>query len=437
MSTTGESFLSWGGRVAKRVQRGNIAWRGDPLPAHDGRFLAYGMGSSYGDSCLLDDGAMFETRMLDRVLAFDQESGIVRCEAGCTLAGLLEFCVPRGWFPPVTPGTKRVTLGGCVANDVHGKNHHGAGTFGCFVTRLGLRRSDEKELECSLEKNPALFSATIGGLGLTGVIMWVELRLRRIVSARIRNRVQALHGVDAFFRGFDADGVVPEYSVAWLDTSHEGEPRGLFISGGHATEPDELAVAGSHAKLTLPVTLPDFVLGPWSIPLMNRAYYAVNARKNSVKDVHYNPFFYPLDAVGNWNRGYGKKGLAQYQFVVPKECGPDVLRETLAKARAAGHFSFLTVVKLFGEKRSPGMLSFPRPGVTVCFDFPYLESRTDRLLEDMDRTVFAAGGALYPAKDYRMSREAFELSFPRHGEFKSLIDPECSSNFAKRTGLTA
>ena len=395
------------------------------------------MGRSYGDSCLLDDGTMFETRMLDRVLAFNEVSGIVRCEAGCTLAALLEFCVPRGWFPPVTPGTKWVTLGGCVANDVHGKNHHVAGTFGCFVTRLGLRRTDGTELECSAESNPALFGATIGGLGLTGVMLWVELRLRRIRSARMRSRVRALHGTEAFFSGVDEDGATPEYSVAWLDTSHGGEPRGLLITGDHADEPGELAAAGTTPKISVPMTLPDFALGAWSIRMMNRSYYAANVRRREIKHGHYNPFFYPLDAVGDWNRAYGEKGLAQYQFVVPRESGAEVLRETLAKARKAGHFSFLTVVKVFGAVTSPGWLSFPRPGVTVCFDFPYLGPRTDRLLEDMDRTVFAAGGALYPAKDFRMSREAFERSFPRHVEFKSLIDPACSSNFAKRTGLTA
>jgi FAD/FMN-containing dehydrogenase len=437
MSDSAAPFCSWGGRVSVGTRREQLVWRNDSLPVSSGRFLAFGVGRSYGDSCLLDHGTMLETRMLDHILEFDATSGIVRCEAGCTLASLLEFSVPRGWFPPVTPGTKWVTLGGCVANDVHGKNHHGAGTFGCFVTRLSLRRSDGKELECSAENNVALFGATIGGLGLTGVIVWVELRLRRIKSAHLRSRIRPLKGGEAFFSEVDEDGATPEYSVAWLDTSHEGEPRGLLITGDHVEAPGKLVASGRVSKISLPVTLPDYALGPWAIRMMNRTYYAANVRRRGVKDVHYNPFFYPLDAVGDWNRAYGKKGLAQYQFVVPKDSGAEVLREALAKARAAKHFSFLTVVKIFGAIASPGLLSFPRPGVTVCFDFPYLGAQTDQLLEDLDRTVFAVNGALYPAKDFRMSREAFERSFPHHGEFKSLIDPACSSNFAKRTGLTA
>ncbi|CAM2842665.1 FAD-binding oxidoreductase [Rariglobus hedericola] len=430
-------FRSWGGLTTARTRREYLAWKNDPLPRHEGALLAYGMGRSYGDSCLLDDGVMIETRMLDHILEFDAIAGVVRCEAGCSMAGLLDFCVPHGWFPPVTPGTKWVTLGGCVANDVHGKNHHVAGTFGCFVNRLGLRRSDGTTLECSLTCNQDFFRATIGGLGLTGVILWVELRLKRIRTSQITQRLSRLRGIDAFFDCFQQNEKMPEYSVAWLDTSHAGEPRGLLISGDHAGDSDELIVRGAHPKLSLPVMLPDFVLGPDAIRLMNRIYYAANSGKRAVKNVHYDPFFYPLDAVGNWNRAYGKKGLVQYQFVVPKNYGKDVLVETLAKARLAGHASFLTVVKMFGSIVSPGLLSFPRPGVTVCFDFPNLGDRTARLLEDMDHTVFSAGGALYPAKDCRMSRDAFERSFPAHDAFKSLIDPACSSSFAKRTGLTA
>ena len=432
-----KKFYSWGGRATSGAHGTDLAWRDEPLPAFPGKMLPYGLGRSYGDSCLLDDGAMVETQRLDHLIAFEPATGVVRCEAGCTLAKLLEFCVPRGWFIPVSPGTKFVTLGGCVANDVHGKNHHRAGTFGCFVRRLGLWRSDGVERECSLDNNAQLFRATIGGLGLTGLIRWVEIQLKPIRSALIEQRTTRLRGIDSFFEVARREEAEFEYAVAWLDATHAGNPRGIFIAGNHAQTSGPLDQPSSASRVSVPFTLPDFVLGARSIGLMNASYYATNAFRTGERTVGYDSFFYPLDAVGHWNRAYGKKGLIQYQLVVPMEFGPEVLRETLEKVQAEKQASFLTVVKLFGTMASPGMLSFPRPGVTVCFDFPHLGAATERLLDDLDRTVFGCGGALYPAKDGRMSRDAFERSFPRHREFKELIDPACSSNFAKRTGLTA
>jgi FAD/FMN-containing dehydrogenase len=432
-----KTFYSWGGKASAGSRGADLAWRGDALPTGERRMLAYGMGRSYGDSCLLDDGCLVETRRMDHLIAFDPETGVIRCEAGCTLAQLLEFSVPRGWFVPVTPGTKFVTVGGCVANDVHGKNHHRVGTFGCFVTRFGLRRSDGSERECSPEQHAGLFSATIGGLGLTGVIVWVELRLRRIASPFIQQQTETLHGVDAFFDVARRDEAKFEHSVAWLDTTHAGEPRGVFIAGNHSDETRAAPPVRSEPRFSLPITLPNFSLGAWSIRLLNSSYYNVNAHRSGERSVHYDPFFYPLDAVAHWNRAYGRQGLVQYQFVVAMEHGPAALRESIEKLQASGQASFLTVVKLFGEVASPGMLSFPRPGVTVCFDFPHRGAATESLLDDLDRTVFGFGGALYPAKDSRMDQAAFERSFPRHREFKAWIDPACCSNFARRTGLTA
>lgn len=431
-----KTLYSWGRRKTSGSKVLPLSWRGDLLPSGAGKLLPYGMGRSYGDSCLLDDGCQIETVGLDHLIAFDAGSGVIRCEAGCTIASLLEFAVPRGWFVPVSPGTKFVTLGGCLANDVHGKNHHTAGTFGCFVTRFGLRRSDGLEMECSPGENSGLFHATIGGLGLTGLILWVELKLKRIFGPFIRQRMQRLKGLDSFFEVARREDNNVEYSVAWLDAGHAGDPRGLFIAGNHCSEEMKPSPYSADTRLSLPVVLPDFAMGTWSINLMNTAFYQANAHRSADRTVHIDPFFYPLDAVGHWNRAYGKKGLAQYQFVVPMEHGPEALSETLGKVQASRQTSFLTVVKLFGSVPSPGLLSFPRPGVTVCFDFPFLGERTLKLLDDLDRTVFSCGGALYPAKDFRMSRESFERSFPRHQEFKQWIDPAFSSNFAQRTGLT-
>lgn len=381
---------------------------------------------------------MVETRYLNRLISYDPAGGVLVCESGCSLAQLLEFCVPRGWFIPVTPGTKFVTVGGCVANDVHGKNHHRVGSFGCFVRRLGLRRSDGSERVCSASENRDLFRATIGGLGLTGVILWVELQLRAIRSPKIHQYVERLHGFDSFFAVARRHEASFEYSVAWLDATHRGAPRGLFIAGNHIETPTPMpAGESSGAGLRLPCTLPDGVVNAWTLRLLNTGYYFANSFRRRNRVVPYDGFFYPLDAVGNWNLAYGRKGLVQYQFVVPLEHGPDALRETLGKVQAARQASFLTVVKLFGAVASPGLLSFPRPGVTVCFDLPNLGSATDRLLDDLDRTVFACEGALYPAKDHRMSQEAFERSFLRHGEFRAHLDPRCASNFSRRVGLTA
>lgn len=438
MSAPVKTFYSWGRRASSGTRSANLAWMDDALPAGEVPFLPYGLGRSYGDSCLLDHGFLVETRQLNRLISFDKKTGLLVCEAGCSLAQLLEFCVPRGWFIPVTPGTKFVTVGGCVANDVHGKNHHRAGTFGCFVRRIGLRRSDGTVRVCSPAENTGLFRATIGGLGLTGVIVWVELQLRGIRSPLIRQKLEPLHGFDAFFEVARRQEADFEYSVAWLDATHRGAPRGLFIAGNHVEDDGPLS-AGVHPqpRFKIPRELPDHMVNAWSLRLLNTGYYLANASRNAQRDVPYNGFFYPLDAVADWNLAYGRKGLIQYQFVVPLESGPEALRETLGKVQSARQASFLTVVKLFGAVESPGLLSFPRPGATICFDLPNLGAATDRLLDDLDRTVFACKGALYPAKDYRMSRDAFERSYPRHAEFKSLIDPRCASTFSRRTGLTA
>lgn len=438
MGPHAKTFYSWGRRSTTGAQGFDLAWKEDSLPSGSTPLLAAGLGRSYGDSCLLDRGYMIETGHLNRLIAFDSATGLLTCEAGCTLAQLLEFCVPRGWFVPVTPGTKFVTVGGCVANDVHGKNHHRAGSFGCFVQRLGVRRSDGTAPVCSPTENSGLYRATIGGLGLTGVILWVELQLRAIRSPKIRQHTEALHGFDAFFDVARRQEAAFEYSVAWLDATHRGQPRGIFIAGNHV-ETDTPLDAGAPPlpRLKLPRTLPDCTVNAWTLRLLNTGYYTANAFRRAERDVPYNGFFYPLDAVADWNLAYGRKGLVQYQFVVPMAHGPEALRETLGKVQAARQASFLTVVKLFGAAESPGLLSFPRPGVTVCFDLPNQGDATARLLDDLDRTVFACEGALYPAKDYRMSRAAFERSFPRHAEFKPFIDPRCASNFSRRTGLTA
>ncbi|MDZ4789229.1 MAG: FAD-binding oxidoreductase [Blastochloris sp.] len=437
MSGVNKTLSSWGGNqsVGSKVYR--TSWRSEPLPKVSTKLLAYGMGRSYGDSCLLNNGTFIETHDLNHFISFDSSRGLIRVEAGCTMAALLRFCVPHGWFAPVTPGTKFVTLGGCLANDIHGKNHHNAGSFGCFVPRFGLRRSDGSELECSPDRNPELFCATIGGLGLTGLILWLELQLKPIRSPLISQTKTLLSGLDSFFEHAEKEEAEFEYSVAWLDVTHKGKPRGVFLAGNHAKQASALEHTLPVPLLSLPFQLPDAALSGWSIGLMNSGYYLSNVFSPKRNELFYDSFFYPLDSVAHWNRAYGAKGLRQYQFVVPRQNGLDVLAEVLDKVQVARQSSFLTVVKLFGNRRSPGILSFPRAGVTVCFDFPNLGAATERLLDDLDTTVFSCGGALYPAKDCRMSPDAFERSFPKHKEFKKWIDPAFASTFSQRIGLTS
>jgi FAD/FMN-containing dehydrogenase len=427
---------SWGRRRSHDAAVHSSDWITSDLPAMAGPILPHGLGRSYGDSCLVNRGLHVTTTRLDRFIAFDPERGVLRCEAGCSLLQLLEFLVPMGWFVPVTPGTKFVTVGGCVANDVHGKNHHRAGSFGRFVTALGLRRSDGLLYECSLAQHADYFKATIGGLGLTGLIVWVELQLKPISSSMIKQKVFSLEGWDDFFRVAAREDDRYEYSVAWLDTSHVKKPRGLFLAGNHVEKGGELSMSSLAPRLSLPLSLPNFALGAWSLNWMNRFYYTASRLGSSEKTIFFDSFFYPLDSVANWNRAYGKKGLAQYQFVVPFRWGVQALSECMEKIWKSGQRSFLTVVKTFGTLRSPGMLSFPREGATVCFDFPFLGEDTLKLLDELDRTVFRCEGALYPAKDFRMSQDSFESSFPEHESFRKWMDPVFASNFSKRVGLT-
>lgn len=431
-----KTFRSWGGRTSIDSLAQAIDWRTDEFASASLKILPFGMGRSYGDSCLLDQGVMLETRRLNHLISFDAQTGIVCCEAGCSLEELLATSIPRGWFIPVSPGTKFVTMGGCLANDVHGKNHHNAGTFGCHVIRFALRRSDGTITECSLEENPELFCATIGGLGLTGLILWLAIQLKPIVSPYILQKKTILKGIDSFFEVAEAEEAQFEYSVAWLDLTHEKNARGVFLAGNFDQDPAPLVTRPRASFLAVPRTLPDFILGTQATKTLNTVYYYSKTVAPETQKIHYEPFFYPLDRIKNWNLAYGKKGLIQYQFVVPRILAPKVLSEVIKKTHSAQQSSFLTVVKSFGAIRSPGLLSFPRPGITVCLDLPNLGSSTVTLVRELDQIIFSSEGALYPAKDSLMNAEAFQKSYPNYVEFKKWIDPAFSSNFSLRVGLT-
>lgn len=428
-------YRSWGSFPKARQESRRITGRDRPLPPlpAESTALPRGLGRSYGDSCLNDGGVLLDATGLDHFIEFDAADGRLRCEAGVSLATILDTLAPRGWFPPVTPGTKFVTVGGAVANDVHGKNHHRGGTFGRYLTRFELLRSNGERLLCSPESHPELYRATIGGLGLTGLLTWVELRMKRIASERIDVESVRFGSLDEFF-DLSADSDTRfEYTAAWIDGFAGGGAlgRGLFLRGNHSAEAAP-APRRRRRTVSVPGFGPEFLLNRFSIRAANLLYYHRQRREVVRRKVHYEPFFYPLDAIGQWNYLYGRRGFMQYQCFVPHEDERAATREILRTCVADGSGPFLVVLKLFGDLPSPGLLSFPRPGVTLCLDFPNLGRRTLELLETLDRIVRGRGGRVYPAKDARMSAASFQAYYPEWREFARWIDPAFSSSFWRR-----
>jgi L-gulonolactone oxidase len=398
--------------------------------------LCYGLGRSYGDVCLNEGGRLVFTDLLDRFISFDQASGLIRAEAGLTLDRLLRVAVPKGWFLPVTPGTKFVTLGGAVANDVHGKNHEREGAFGSHVRALGLARSTGEILTLSHAENPDLFAATIGGLGLTGIIVWVELQLAPISSAFIEMETLPMNDIASFFRMAEESRDWPN-TVAWVDCMAKGEAigRGLFMRGRPSLK-NELTVHRS-PRIRVPFDLPGGLLNARTVSWFNEAYrrrpFAIGTRT-----VHYDAFYYPLDGIADWNRGYGRRGFFQHQSVVPMTKAYDAIRALLELAANFEQGSFLIVLKLFGDRPSPGLLSFPMTGATLALDFPNKGESTRRLLTAMTDVVMNAGGRLYPAKDAVMSAAAFQAGYPAWKKLEQHRDPAMMSDFWRRvTGIAS
>ena len=429
-----DDFSSWGFFPKASRQIALNIHREDRLAeqiAKSSTALPRGLGRSYGDSCLNDDGTLLVATSLDHFVSFDSQTGIVSAEAGVTLEDILNIAVPHGWFLPVTPGTKFVTLGGAIANDVHGKNHHVAASFGNFIRSLRLVRSDGRILTCSPSENSDFFHATIGGLGLTGFVTHAEIQLKAISSSSIAEEQIRFESLDEFLSLNESSNDF-EYTVSWLDCVTGKDHRGIFIRGNHKKTNGDLSVHPP-PHLRMPMFLPSFTLNSGFMHAFNTLYYRKNIAKIIRRDVHYNPFFYPLDGIGQWNRMYGRRGFLQYQFVVPEsDLGIQALNEILNKLKRTKMGSFLAVLKKFGNKPSLGMMSFPRPGITLALDFPNYGSSLFEVLEECDRILMSVDGAVYPAKDARMSPEMFRRSFPRLTEFSQYIDPKFSSSFWRR-----
>ncbi|MEA1672444.1 FAD-binding oxidoreductase [Nitrospirillum sp. BR 11163] len=432
-----QTITSWGnlGTIEHEVSTPTFREEAAPLLSalvdKAGSVLGYGLGRSYGDSPLNAGGGLLVTRRMDRCHAFDTATGVLRADAGLSLADLHTITVPRGWFVAVTPGTKFVTLGGAVANDVHGKNHHTAGSFGHHVRALGLRRSDGTLLECAPDRNADLFRATVGGLGLTGLIEWVEIRLQAIASSDMEVENIRFDHVDRFF-DLAAESADWTYSVAWVDCLSQGATlgRGIFSRGRHAPDGPRVAQPAG-AKLAVPLTPPVSLINGLSLRAFNAAYYNRPGASFSGRH-HFDSFFYPLDGVHHWNRVYGPRGFYQYQCVVPPAVARAAVTELLTRIAASGTGSCLVVLKNFGDIAPAGLLSFPMAGTTLALDFPNQGPRTLALMADLDRTVAAAGGRLYPAKDARMPADLFAAGYPAVAEFKRHMDPAFMSDFWRR-----
>ncbi|MCG9894275.1 MAG: FAD-binding oxidoreductase [Fimbriimonadaceae bacterium] len=397
-----------------------------------GSTLARGMGRSYGDAALAGEaGRTVLTERLDRMLAFDPESGTLRAEAGLTLDQTLRTFVPKGFFLPVTPGTKFCSLGGCLAADVHGKNHHVAGSFSAHVGRISLIAAG-RVYESGPELEPDLFWATAGGMGWTGVVAELDLRLIPIETSRMVVRHRAAPNLDAALAAFDDPANQGTYEVAWIDCLARGGSlgRSILMTGEHARADevkgpeDQRLKPHGPPRRRVPIDFPTWALNPVTVRLFNGVYNALQSRRSRFT-CHYDRFFYPLDGVSDWNRIYGKRGFVQYQFVVPPETAREAIKKVLEKISGSGHASFLAVLKRFGEGGS-GLLSFPKPGWTLALDIPWREGLDGFLLE-LDEIVAEAGGRHYLAKDSRLAAGTVARDYERLEEFREIcrrIDPQ-------------
>jgi FAD/FMN-containing dehydrogenase len=447
MSGTLNKELSGWGRYPRAWCELSRPERYADLHAAASQTIARGQGRAYGDAALNDAHAVVLTERLNRLLEFNAQSGVLRAEAGLTMQELLDFAVPRGWFPQVTPGTKFVSLGGCVAADVHGKNHHHDGAFSSSVRSLELIQSDGSRLHCSRDDNSEAFWATVGGMGLTGIIGEVELQLRPIESAYMRASHHAARNLKHAFELFEEYDSA-SYSVAWIDllAKGAGQGRSVVMLGEHAaldTLGAEVAGAPLQRKARgsrrIPLDMPAWLLNPLTIGGFNALYYRLEGGRSTPFTVDYDKFFYPLDALTDWNRLYGKRGFLQYQCVVPRKGAFEALSQLLDTLAASKHPAFLGVLKKMGAA-SGGVMSFPIEGYTLALDLPFTGDGLLELLRSFDRIVPAAGGRVYLAKDARLDGATLRAMYPATENFLEIkhgLDAggRFSSNLSRRLGL--
>lgn len=396
-------------------------------------FIPYGNGRSYGDSALNEN--ILYCKTYNNFLDFDVQNGILTCQAGVLLSEILDSVIKRGWFLKVTPGTKLITLGGAIASDVHGKNHHTQGCFSECVEEFTIMLSDGEIKSC--KKGDELFHATCGGMGLTGVILTAKISLKKINSAFINQTTIKTKNLAETFEAFENYKDIP-YSVAWIDCLAKNEEIGkcLLMVGDFAD--DGNLEYKSKKKLSIPFNFPSFALNSLSVKAFNWLYYAKAKDGISKQRVSIDTFFYPLDAIGEWNRIYGKNGFTQYQFILPKEQSFEGLKEILTKISDSGKGSFLAVLKLYG-KANENYLSFPLEGYSLALDFK-IEAGLFELLNTLDEVVLKHGGRIYLTKDVRVSKETFEKGYPKIEQFrdfrsKNYMDKKLNSLQSKRVKI--
>ncbi len=395
-------------------------------------WLPFGNGRSYGDVCHNDSGVLLQSGGDDSIIAFNEDTGLLRAQSGLLLRALLIYLANKKWFPPVVPGTQFVTLGGALANDIDGKNHGKMGTFGQHVRSFVLHRSDGSTLKCSQKENRRLFEATIGGMGLTGYVSEIELALMPVASHWVASKNIPFRNLAEFFNENSRQETANHYNVAWIDSLATGDNlgRGVMMVGNHTDR--EKSPRYAMPRLSVPFTPPVPLVSGVPLRLFNNAYRWSKSRVRNDTVTTPQSFFFPLDALGHWNRLYGPRGLHQHQSAIPETDAEMVVEKLIRTSQQAGAGSFLTVLKRFGAGNSPGLMSFPQPGITLTLDFPNQGERTVNLLNQLDDITIAAGGRVNPYKDQRMSPATFQAGYPQWELLEELRDPRANSNFWKR-----
>jgi FAD/FMN-containing dehydrogenase len=394
--------------------------------------LAYGNGRSYGDVCLNAKGNLWLTNRLNHFIEFSEKTGVITCEAGVLLKEIQELTVPRGWMLPVTPGTQLVTIGGAIANDIHGKNHHVYGSFGDHILEIKLARTNGEIIECTPKKNKGLFYASIGGIGLTGIILQASIKLRRVSGPWLDTESIPFYSLSEFFKLADQSESEWEYTVSWIDCLSKKGLKGIFLRANHNHIQNQEQPYKKSKELKLTFVPPISLINQFSLKPFNKIYFELNQWNSDKKITYFETFFYPLDNILEWNKIYGPKGFFQYQCLIPVESRYDAINSILNEISKSNEGSFLSILKTFGNKSSLGMLGFAGPGVTLALDFPNHNKRTLKLLERLDCIVEEAKGKIYLAKDARMSQKFFKASYPQLNKFLKYKDPSITSSLSKR-----
>jgi decaprenylphospho-beta-D-ribofuranose 2-oxidase len=450
MPNTQTMELSGWGRYPRAV---NAVFEPETLdqavPPADARMIVRGQGRSYGDAAMLQTGLVMLSQRLDRFISFDEQKGLLTAEAGTTLAEVLRTFVPRGWFPSVVPGTKFVSLGGAVAADIHGKNHHRDGSIGSHVSQFEIILADGSRKTCAAVSEEELFWATVGGMGLTGILTEVTIELIAVESPFMIVQHHQARNLDESLKMFEDRAYDDHYTVAWIDCFAKGSSlgRGILIRGHHAKQSDlpeafqikDESLCVPQQNYNLKFDLPSWLLNPFSVALFNETYYRWQGRRKEPFIQRYDNFFFPLDRIENWNRLYGKRGFLQYQCVLPARDAPRSLQFLLEELVRSRRPSFLSVLKRFGPANA-GLLSFPLEGYTLTLDFPVNDPDLFAFLDRLDEIVLSSGGRVYLAKDARLRAETFRTMYKRLNDWqrvKSRVDPgnRFDSDLARRLGL--